>query len=58
MSTQANTKDSMTLYQRFQWVVQDDVLEPELVRDSLEIEQIARAIAEVTDEPIQLYTTS
>ena len=58
MSSQANTKMSMTLYQRFQWAVEENTLDREIANDSLEIEQISRAIAEVTDEPIQLYTTS
>ena len=46
------------LYERFRWLVDEQLLEPAVIDELNEIEQINRAISEISDEQVELYTMS
>jgi hypothetical protein len=46
------------LYERFRWLAEDQLLEPAVIDELNEIEQINRAISEISEEQVEFYTTS
>jgi hypothetical protein len=50
--------EELKLYDKFRWIVADQLLEPAVIEELNEIEQINRAISEISEEQVELYTTS
>jgi len=50
--------DEKTIYQEFRWLADVQQLEPAVIDEMNEIEQIARAMSEISLEQTDFYTTS